>query len=50
MLGSQFHPEFKSRPQRPHPLFNAFMEAAVAHQEAGQLTHSSNGMKKTITS
>ncbi len=29
MLGSQFHPEFKSRPHRPHPLFAAFMKAAV---------------------
>lgn len=29
MLGSQFHPEFKSRPHRPHPLFNAFMKVAV---------------------
>jgi CTP synthase len=36
MLGSQFHPEFKSRPNRPHPLFDAFMAAAVAHQEARQ--------------
>ncbi len=36
MLGSQFHPEFKSRPNRPHPLFAAFMAAAVAYQEAGQ--------------
>jgi CTP synthase len=36
MLGSQFHPEFKSRPNRPHPLFDAFMDAAVAHQEARQ--------------
>jgi CTP synthase len=34
MLGCQFHPEFKSRPNRPHPLFNAFLAAAVAHQEA----------------
>lgn len=33
MLGSQFHPEFKSRPNRPHPLFNAFMAAAVGRQE-----------------
>ncbi len=32
MLGSQFHPEFKSRPTRPHPLFAAFIEAA--HQQA----------------
>ncbi len=29
MLGSQFHPEFKSRPHRPHPLFNAFMKACT---------------------
>jgi CTP synthase len=27
MLGSQFHPEFKSRPLVPHPLFRDFMEA-----------------------
>lgn len=36
MLGTQFHPEFKSRPNRPHPLFNAFMAAAVDYQVAGQ--------------
>lgn len=29
MLGTQFHPEFKSRPHRPHPLFEQFMEAAI---------------------
>ena len=29
MLGSQFHPEFKGRPHRPHPLFWAFMKEAV---------------------
>ena len=28
-LGVQFHPEFKSRPQRPHPLFLGFLEAAL---------------------
>ncbi len=28
MLGTQFHPEFLSRPNRPHPLFMAFLEAA----------------------
>jgi CTP synthase len=31
MLGSQFHPEFKSRPTRPHPLFSAFISAVRAH-------------------
>ena len=28
MLGTQFHPEFLSRPNRPHPLFVAFVKAA----------------------
>jgi CTP synthase len=32
MLGSQFHPEFKSRPNHPHPLFDAFLVAAIKHQ------------------
>jgi CTP synthase len=32
-VGSQFHPEFKSRPTRPHPLFNGFIVAAK--QRAG---------------
>jgi CTP synthase len=34
MVGSQFHPEFLSRPNRPHPLFSAFVEAAIAHERA----------------
>ena len=29
MLGTQFHPEFASRPDRPHPLFREFVGAAV---------------------
>jgi CTP synthase len=33
MLGTQFHPEFLSRPNRPHPLFVAFLRAAK--QKAG---------------
>jgi CTP synthase len=33
MLGSQFHPEFRSRPNRPHPLFLAFIRAAIEHGE-----------------
>ncbi|MBO6054676.1 MAG: gamma-glutamyl-gamma-aminobutyrate hydrolase family protein, partial [Oscillospiraceae bacterium] len=28
-VGVQYHPEFKSRPNRPHPLFRGFVEAAV---------------------
>jgi CTP synthase len=33
MLGTQFHPEFRSRPNRPHPLFRAFLAAAVRKRE-----------------
>jgi CTP synthase len=29
-VASQFHPEFKSRPNRPHPMFNGFVKAMVA--------------------
>ena len=31
MVGTQFHPEFLSRPNRPHPLFVAFMKAVRDH-------------------
>ena len=38
-LGCQFHPELKSRPTRPHPLFTAFVQAALARrQDRGALT------------
>jgi CTP synthase len=33
-IGVQFHPEFKSRPLDPHPLFKAFIEAAAQPQQA----------------
>ncbi|WP_449036880.1 CTP synthase [Phascolarctobacterium sp.] len=32
-LGAQFHPEFKSRPTNPHPLFRDFVGAAVKHHK-----------------
>ena len=31
-LGCQFHPEFKSNPLEPHPLFHAFVKASYAHR------------------
>jgi CTP synthase len=33
-LGCQFHPEFKSKPLEPHPLFTSFLAAALKHREA----------------
>lgn len=32
-VGVQFHPEFKSRPTRPHPLFRDFVAAAICHAQ-----------------
>ena len=49
-LGCQFHPEFKSRPLEPHPLFKAFIGAAIQHrarrsegarEQTRQVTHAS---------
>jgi len=34
-LGCQFHPEFKSNPRKPHPLFTAFIKAALKKREQG---------------
>ena len=31
-LGCQFHPEFKSKPMEPHPLFKSFIGAAWAYR------------------
>ncbi len=32
-LGCQFHPEFKSRPLSPHPIFVSFIKAAIQHRD-----------------
>ncbi len=36
-IGSQFHPEFKSRPDRAHPLFREFLRAAINWHEPQQV-------------
>jgi CTP synthase len=33
-VACQFHPEFKSRPNKPHPLFRGFVTAAAKHKES----------------
>ncbi|MBL8115408.1 MAG: CTP synthase, partial [Acidobacteria bacterium] len=46
-LGCQFHPEFRSKPSAPHPLFRDFVRAARAHKHArteSQRTISSPGI------
>jgi CTP synthase len=32
-IGVQYHPEYKSRVERPHPLFVSFVTAALKHQD-----------------
>src|SRR5436189_2196886 len=34
-LACQYHPEFQSKPNKPHPLFKGFIEAALAHRAEG---------------
>ena len=34
-VGVQYHPEFKSRPNKAHPLFRGFIEAALLHRNKG---------------
>jgi CTP synthase len=36
MVGVQFHPEFKSKPTDPHPLFSNFLQAMVSYHEQPQ--------------
>jgi CTP synthase len=47
MVGSQFHPELRSRPNRPHPLFNGFVAAAAertrGRDPAGRRAASASG-------
>ncbi|MBI2401258.1 MAG: CTP synthase [Gemmatimonadetes bacterium] len=35
-VGCQFHPELRSRPTRPHPLFASFIKASLEHQRAAR--------------
>ena len=51
MVGSQFHPEFRSRPNRPHPLFDGFVAAALKRARArrlprGRTSHSATGASR----
>src|SRR5579863_5437258 len=49
-LGCQFHPEFKSKPLEPHPLFRAFIGAAIEHRkqrmEAGSEPARADGARR----
>jgi CTP synthase len=47
-VGTQAHPELKSRPTRPHPLFAAFVRSAIDYQDAARLPVPADGEKVGI--
>jgi CTP synthase len=44
-LGCQFHPEYKSKPTEPHPLFVSYIAAALAHQQRGERGEAAEPLK-----
>ena len=49
-LGCQFHPEFKSKPLSPHPLFASFVEAAIRRrEESRQVEAMVQDLEETVT-
>lgn len=49
-VGVQFHPEFKSRPTDPHPLFSSFVEAALLHHKKRNAQGAKRGPAKKTES
>jgi len=49
-LGCQFHPEFKSKPLAPHPLFASFIGASVEHRRASGIARAATGAHVPATS
>jgi CTP synthase len=47
-VASQFHPEFKSRPDHPHPLFGGFVAAAAAHRRTSTREEDRVGRLATV--
>ena len=47
-LGCQFHPEFKSKPLEPHPLFTAFLGAALKNRDKKLHTEQNNRQEETV--
>ena len=45
-VASQFHPEFRSRPERPHPLFDGFIAAALAVRDGHEPVLTARGSER----
>jgi CTP synthase len=46
MVGTQFHPEFQSRPDKPHPLFNSFIQIVIGQHKKKDKNKSQAKRKK----
>lgn len=46
-IGVQFHPEFKSRPLEPHPLFREFVKATLQYEKPNTQSRAASGSKKS---
>ena len=49
MVGSQFHPEFLSRPNAPHPLFTGLIRSAIARHAEKEAAHQARPAPQTTT-
>jgi CTP synthase len=49
-IGCQFHPEFKSRPRAPHPLFFRFVQAAIAQRDSVGTAKKAESATTTVVS
>ncbi len=47
-LGCQFHPEFKSKPLEPHPLFTAFLGAALKNRDKKRHSEQNDRQEETV--
>ncbi|MBN2302998.1 MAG: CTP synthase [Anaerolineae bacterium] len=48
MVGSQFHPEFQSRPNNPHPLFRMLIQAAIEHEHEHEHRHEQQSQPQPV--
>ncbi len=47
-IAAQFHPEFKSRPNRPHPIFKGLVEAALKYCDSKSVSSNGSGKKPGV--
>jgi CTP synthase len=46
-LGCQFHPEFRSKPMEPHPLFREFIKASLRREKRSRVKRKKRSLKQS---